>query len=629
MKIENHSIGTITQGFNDDDISVVKINEDAMEFVSQMFQNDIYSNKLKAAIRETVANAIDEHNKFNVERPVEISFVKESGANFLCIRDFAKGLDEENLREVFGGLFCSTKKLTNDSTGGFGIGAKSPICYSENFFVTSFFGGRKVSFMFFRDKGKTGSSITKIAKYGDSPTHEPTGIEVRIPIKNIDEALCVNLTKAMVENLSPKIGVVFHYEDSVFSPVEEDEWEFGGVKVCQKKSGEIKNVNNLFQVFIRMGSINYPLPFDLVDIYFKCDTFIEVPIGTFSMPPSRETLSDTTENLNKWNIIANSLKKAYNEARSSVTISFKDLSRRHLTRESFSFPNILRDLKLPLCSWVDGESSGTKNIIVGIERSRTKDLWFSRVTKFQRENPDVNVLYYYYDASNLYDFSGVKNVDEILIAKKDKRFREFSGRNLQKEFSFRHKVGFYGSIRSHKSTIDQFRQSNPLPEKPLDLPALASCESSYIDSAISLIKQASIARLYDTVDEEGVCYACASAVKILEELGYLNWNSADVQKTINELKKRKAEEENLRYEIEQTKDFNILSVKTKGILHQMEGSSSFQKRQAGLTKARKIKQAIENIAQKSPLHKKLIDKYVKERYSAFNRKEIKHILKNI
>ena len=162
MKLENNSIGTLSQGFESKDVSVVGVNADALEIVSQMFQNDIYSNKLEAAIRETIANAIDEHVKYNVDLFVDVRLETQKNETWLSVRDFAKGLDEKNLREVFGGLFCSTKNLTNSATGGFGIGAKSPICYAESFIVASFFEGKKTSFVFYRDRGVTGSSITML-----------------------------------------------------------------------------------------------------------------------------------------------------------------------------------------------------------------------------------------------------------------------------------------------------------------------------------------------------------------------------------------------------------------------------------------------------------------------------------
>lgn len=625
MKIENHSIGVITQGFNDNDISIVKINEDAMEFVSQMFQNDIYSHKLKAAIRETVANAIDEHKKFNVQRPVEITFVKESGTNFLCIRDFAKGLDEENLREVFGGLFCSTKKLTNDSTGGFGIGAKSPICYNENFFVTSFFGERKTDFMFFRDKGKTGSSITKIAKYGDSPTHEPTGIEVRIPIKDNDKDYCIQITKLFVEELSSKINVVFNYDDKVISPQPENEWIFNGVKIVQKKESAISVDND---VYIRMGSINYPLPFDLNNIHFKSDTFIEVPIGTFSMPPSRETLSDTTENLKKWNIIANSIEKAYKEVTSNFVISFNDLTLKHIVSECFYLPNLLKDRKLPRCTRVNADSSGKKNIVVGIERSRAKELWFSRVNKFQLENPDVNVSYYYYNNfDTLYDFANINDVDEFILCKKDKRFKQSCGQSLQKEFSFKQKIGRYGSARFYTKTIQKFQQENPLADS-IDLVSIAK-NTSDIKQSIEFIKSNCIACSEKPINEENLWYVCRSAVNILEKFGYLNWHDDCVQKAVKELRDREREQEKMRSKIEQIKSYVILSSRTKRILHQMEGTLCLNKLQKGLDKVEKIEKVLTKIVNKSSLHKKVVDKNVYSGYSSFNRKEIKHILKSI
>jgi hypothetical protein len=112
MKLQNNSIGTLSQGFESKDISVVSVNADALEIVSQMFQNDIYSNKLEAAIRETTANAIDEHIKYNIDRDVEINLETVKNETWLSVRDFAKGLDEKDLREE---PLADNLELVNDN----------------------------------------------------------------------------------------------------------------------------------------------------------------------------------------------------------------------------------------------------------------------------------------------------------------------------------------------------------------------------------------------------------------------------------------------------------------------------------------------------------------------------------
>ena len=62
------------------------------------------------------------------------------------VRDYAKGLDESGVRNIFGMYFRSTKSTSNDSVGGFGVGSKAGHCYNDTFFVTSFFEGKKTTY---------------------------------------------------------------------------------------------------------------------------------------------------------------------------------------------------------------------------------------------------------------------------------------------------------------------------------------------------------------------------------------------------------------------------------------------------------------------------------------------------
>lgn len=138
-----------------------------------ILRDKIYSNKEKAALFETLSNAVDEHKKHNVKRPVEVYLT----ATNLVIRDYALGLSEEKVLQVFFQYFESTKNDSNLSIGGFGIGAKAPLSYTDNFTVTSYFGGKAITFASIIN-GKA-SYVTKVF---EEESEEPTGIEVNIPL---------------------------------------------------------------------------------------------------------------------------------------------------------------------------------------------------------------------------------------------------------------------------------------------------------------------------------------------------------------------------------------------------------------------------------------------------------------
>lgn len=70
-----------------------------------ILRDRIYSDKFKATLFETLSNALDEHVKYGIKRPVSIHLTK----NELSIRDFARGLSKEDTFQVFFQYFESTK----------------------------------------------------------------------------------------------------------------------------------------------------------------------------------------------------------------------------------------------------------------------------------------------------------------------------------------------------------------------------------------------------------------------------------------------------------------------------------------------------------------------------------------
>lgn len=155
------------------------IAQEHIDMATSMFRDRIYTDKIKAALIETLTNAIDEHRKHNVTRPVDILVSRKE----ICIRDFALGLAEEETFGTFFQFFKSTKNTSNTFIGGFGFGAKAPGAYNPTYFVESFYGGKKSVYM---SVPKGFKSIANLIKVED--TELPSGICVRIPIKSKEDA---------------------------------------------------------------------------------------------------------------------------------------------------------------------------------------------------------------------------------------------------------------------------------------------------------------------------------------------------------------------------------------------------------------------------------------------------------
>lgn len=622
MKLQNNSIGTLSQGFESKDISVVSVNADALEIVSQMFQNDIYSNKLEAAIRETTANAIDEHIKYNVDRDVEINLETVKNETWLSVRDFAKGLDEKDLREVFGGLFCSTKNLTNSATGGFGIGAKSPICYAESFIVTSFFNKKKSSFVFYRDRGVTGSSITKIAKFNEEETNEPSGIEVRIPIQNADVEKANTITKNFVQDLSEESKVVYvnHFQSTI-RPVKEKVWNIGNFKVCQK------DIQNDYSISIRMGSIVYRLPdfFDLnTNLFNNSKTLIDVPIGTFSMPPSRETLSDVPENIKKWNLISSQILDLYNKTKSLVKLTYEDLTSNYLEAECFRF-RITEDFKIPRCFSQASLIGKTKKVVALFERRRLPHWSRRKIDYFIANNSDCAFIYAYVNPNNFKEhIDKIKSIDSSIecITEKNSQFRIPKEKSsLKQEFSFIKKEYEYSRTRAEKYSIEEYIKQNPIPEN-FDLQKVSNIkELKRVCITISLDR---------SITQTDLNHCCKTAFDILIKQGYYSWNDERVKNIYNKLLRLESDLKNKKTEVSIICSNAVISNRSKRILNRLINDSlNVEKINMANFYVNKLQNGLQKISEKSVLHKKLVDRSSHLCYNGFDRKEIKYLIKNI
>lgn len=178
-------------------------------------RDKIYSDKLKAAVTETLSNAIDEHRKHNVQRPVDVFMFDTE----VVIRDYAQGLSNDGVFGTFFQYFESTKSDNNHDIGGFGIGAKAPSAYNPEFYVISFYNGVKTVYCSVVDGYESKASVVHSAEYHGI---FPTGIAVRIPFLAESVSADKKKTLEILHDLFVQIGQNAAPEFNVYSMVHED-----------------------------------------------------------------------------------------------------------------------------------------------------------------------------------------------------------------------------------------------------------------------------------------------------------------------------------------------------------------------------------------------------------------------
>jgi len=117
----------------------------------------------------------------NPDRAIKIQLPTKLEPTFI-VRDFGVGMDEIRIKTIFTSFGASTKNADNSQTGGFGIGAKSPLAYTDSFNIKTYINGQYWLYVI----AKTKEGGIGINLLGSGETTEENGTEVQIPVNSQD-----------------------------------------------------------------------------------------------------------------------------------------------------------------------------------------------------------------------------------------------------------------------------------------------------------------------------------------------------------------------------------------------------------------------------------------------------------
>ena len=278
--------------------STMGMSEKGMDIAAYFLRDKIYNDKVLACIREYTCNAIDEHVKHNIDRAVIINMKKPEGSSkyVWSVRDYAKGLDENGVRNIFGMYFESTKNHSNEYVGGFGIGSKAAHSYTDSFYITSHHNGLASMYACVLGGGERGVPIGEIYKISEEPTDE-SGLEVSFELDYRDNYDFQNKTSNFVKRLHHNTNIEFHYDDALFDrpmqPLQSKSLGIYSLYQYEKFPSTYYNSNSLE---IRMGGVVYRKINTTTSLDFDKCYIVDVPIGKLTIPISRENIEETASN---------------------------------------------------------------------------------------------------------------------------------------------------------------------------------------------------------------------------------------------------------------------------------------------------------------------------------------------
>jgi hypothetical protein len=296
MKTQLNTSPIFTQGIESSQVSNMDMDLEGMKQACQVFRDNIYTDKILAVVREWASNAVDEHLKHEIQQPVQLG-VQE---NRFFVRDFANGLDDNGIRNVFGKYFRSTKSNSNQPIGGFGVGAKAGHCYQDAFYVTSFHNGTKTVYSCILGGDESGASIGQVIEMSQEPTNE-SGLLVEIDIKteryNSDTETFLNYSHAMASNATlANVQIVEDLGRNMKAYSKTLILEKDGVRFYSFDE-DSDGINR--EYIITMGGVKYNTPESFKEFAFEKDCRpktaiqIDVPVGFFEVPISREFFRET------------------------------------------------------------------------------------------------------------------------------------------------------------------------------------------------------------------------------------------------------------------------------------------------------------------------------------------------
>ena len=266
---------------NDFKTSGFKIQASAKAF--EILSSNIYTNKVRAVIREYNCNAYDAHVAAGNGQPWDVHLPTHLESYF-SVRDYGTGLSDEQVREIFTTYFHSTKTNSNDFVGALGLGSKSAFSIVDSFNVVSYYNGVKTDYCCYKDE----HGEPQVATLASSDTDQQNGLEVSMSVEGrtddfTEEAVNVFKYFDVLPNINDKEVV----KDILKA---KEDYKF----VCDEGSFN----TGYGSLYARMGNVAYKIPTE-----YRSDLsgFINFEIGDLSFNAGREELSmdDSTKKLLK------------------------------------------------------------------------------------------------------------------------------------------------------------------------------------------------------------------------------------------------------------------------------------------------------------------------------------------
>jgi hypothetical protein len=279
--------------------------------VIRLLRDKMYRNKIGAVCREISSNSRDANREAGRGTTPIVITINEDNKNLLSeenitisFQDNGIGISPERMDKIFLKYGSSTKRDSDKFTGGFGIGAKTPFAYTDNFFIETVVeeGGKRTKYQYQATISSDGTKeISSMVCLFDEETTEQTGTKIIVPIKDEKDreefekevvyATSLWKEKPILNNFSFEAELEKVYEDDKFLIIRDKKDFYGDNKYIALIDGIPYCVSNR-EITSRSSNIE-------TSLRLKLKWCIKLETSEMTVSGSREDIEYTNENLNK------------------------------------------------------------------------------------------------------------------------------------------------------------------------------------------------------------------------------------------------------------------------------------------------------------------------------------------
>lgn len=244
---------------------------------------NMYRRPVQSIVREITSNCVDSHIEAKVDDAIVIEIDEDEGGEYISFKDVGVGISPERMRNTYANWLSTTKDQTNDQIGMWGLGSKSPLAYTDIFYLTTVYDGIKYEYAV-----REGVERPRIDFYSQEQTEERNGTLVKIYIKNLQDRL--NFLTACRSELLYFDNVFIRSRYSVF---------FNEYTIYDYKTFKYRpDTSYQNSLHIVLGRVAYPINWEELQIpRIELPFALKFEIGELQVTPERESIRYVTLDL--------------------------------------------------------------------------------------------------------------------------------------------------------------------------------------------------------------------------------------------------------------------------------------------------------------------------------------------